>query len=174
MIIVKDALGTSRQIKTTLSGDDHIPHHIVDSSALPSGAATAANQSTALTYLATLAGAVGGTEFQMDLASSLPPGTNMIGKVVIDPGLTIKHGVITGTSATVAISGVSLVPKRGEIMVSSRATNSGPIYFGDATTAHENGFELTPGQRFTLPVYDLADLYAFIATGDKLFWYALT
>ena len=50
---------------------------------LPSGAATAANQSTANGHLSTLAGAVSGTEFQVDVLTlpALPAGTNNIGDV---------------------------------------------------------------------------------------------
>lgn len=47
---------------------------------LPSGAATAANQTTANTSLATLAGAVAGSELQVDVVT-LPAGNNNIGDV---------------------------------------------------------------------------------------------
>ena len=40
-ISVKDADGTARTVRTTESGDVHTPQHIVQSSALPDGAATA-------------------------------------------------------------------------------------------------------------------------------------
>lgn len=53
---------------------------VVSSSALPSGAATAANQSTANSSLSTIAGAVSGTEMQVDLVGSVPAGTNLIGR----------------------------------------------------------------------------------------------
>ena len=49
MLQVKDAVGTTKQLKTTVSGNEHIAHHIVDSSGLPSGAATSANQTPATT-----------------------------------------------------------------------------------------------------------------------------
>lgn len=48
---------------------------------LPSGAATEANQSTANGHLATLAGAVSGTEVQADIVAALPAGSNTIGNV---------------------------------------------------------------------------------------------
>jgi hypothetical protein len=43
--------GSGASIKTTLDGSDHVPHHHVDSSALPTGAATAANQSTLIGHV---------------------------------------------------------------------------------------------------------------------------
>ena len=43
--------GTGPVVKTTITGDEHIGHVHVDSSALPAGAATAANQSAAVTAL---------------------------------------------------------------------------------------------------------------------------
>lgn len=48
---------------------------------LPTGAATAANQATGNSHLSTLAGAVSGTEVQVDVVASLPAGTNNIGDV---------------------------------------------------------------------------------------------
>lgn len=50
---------------------------------LPTGAATAANQATGNASLATLAGAVAGTEMQVDILTlpATPAGTNLIGRV---------------------------------------------------------------------------------------------
>jgi len=74
---------------------------------LPSGAATAANQSTIIGHVdgieallttidadtGTLAGAVSGTEMQVDVVASLPAGTNNIGDVDV-------LSVVPGTGAT--------------------------------------------------------------------------
>lgn len=62
---------------------------VVSSSALPTGAATAAKQDTGNTSLATLAGAVAGTEVQVDVVASLPAGTNAIGKLAANSGVDI-------------------------------------------------------------------------------------
>ncbi len=43
---VLDGNGAAKTVKTTLSGSDHVTHHHVDSSALPSGASTSAKQDT--------------------------------------------------------------------------------------------------------------------------------
>jgi hypothetical protein len=77
----------------------------VVSSTLPSGAATAANQSTVIGHLdgveallgtidadtSTLAGAVDGNEVQVDVVGALPAGTNLIGNVGV--GVRTSGGV---------------------------------------------------------------------------------
>lgn len=51
---IKDGDGDDTQLKTTETAGVHTPHHNVDSSALPTGAATSANQATEITALGTL------------------------------------------------------------------------------------------------------------------------
>lgn len=85
---------------------------------LPTGASTAANQTTMIGHLdgvegllttidadtGTLAGAVSGTEMQVDVVASLPAGTNAIGKLAANSGVDIGDvdvtSVIPGTGAT--------------------------------------------------------------------------
>lgn len=78
---------------------------------LPTGAATAANQSTANTALAAIQTAVelldntvSGTELQVDIVAALPAGTNAIGKLAANSGVDIGDvdvtSVIPGTGAT--------------------------------------------------------------------------
>jgi hypothetical protein len=92
----------------TVSGSE-IQADVV-SSALPTGAATAANQSTIIghvdgveTLLGTidadtsaLAGAVSGSEVQVDVVASLPAGTNNIGDVDIVSGTVTTVTTLTG------------------------------------------------------------------------------
>ena len=66
------------------------------SSALPTGAATSALQTSSEALLttidadtSTLAGAVSGTEMQVDVVASLPAGTNAIGKLAANSGVDI-------------------------------------------------------------------------------------
>ena len=73
-IVVSDANDVDRTLRTTDSADIHTPHHIVASSALPTLASTSTLQDTintsiaaGNTSLATLAGAVSGTEFRVDI-----------------------------------------------------------------------------------------------------------
>ncbi len=89
-------------IKITLDGETVA----VASSALPTGASTSALQSTGNTSLATIAGAVAGTEMQVDvltlpnvtIGAAIPAGTNNIGDVDV---LTLPVAFNTGTvSAT--------------------------------------------------------------------------
>jgi hypothetical protein len=60
---------------------------------LPTGAATSAAQTTGNTSLGTIAGAVSGTEMQVDVVASLPAGTNNIGDVDV-------LSIVPGTGAT--------------------------------------------------------------------------
>jgi hypothetical protein len=55
---IKDGDGAPTTLKTNGSGT-HVPHHVVDSSALPSGAATSALQDDILTALAAVSTAIG-------------------------------------------------------------------------------------------------------------------
>ena len=80
-----------RAIKTDSTGEIAVD---VSSSALPSGAATSALQTAGNNLLTTidadtssLAGAISGTEMQVDIVASLPAGTNNIGDVDIASAL---------------------------------------------------------------------------------------
>ena len=68
----------------------------VTSSALPSGAATSALQTSSEALLTTidadtssLAGAISGTEMQVDVVAALPTGSNAIGKLAANSGVDI-------------------------------------------------------------------------------------
>jgi hypothetical protein len=87
----------ARGLKTDSSGELQID---VLSSALPSGAATAANQSTANTALSaiqtaveTLDNTVSGSELQVDVVGALPAGDNNIGNVDV-----VSSALPTGAS----------------------------------------------------------------------------
>jgi len=74
----------------------------VKTSALPSGAATEAKQDVIETTLnsiegdtSSLAGAVSGTEVQVDVVASLPAGTNAIGKLAANSGVDIGDVDVT-------------------------------------------------------------------------------
>jgi hypothetical protein len=71
-----------------------------------SGVATAANQSTGNTSLGTIAGAVAGTEMQVDIVAALPAGSNAIGKLAANSGVDIGDvDVATMVGSTVAHGG---------------------------------------------------------------------
>lgn len=83
---VIDGASTLTSVKTTLDGSDHVPHHRVDASALPTGAATEAT----LTLVAT-------EETLADGLSPLPPtisGANApSGNVTVGSGSTAEAAV---------------------------------------------------------------------------------
>ena len=101
----------------------------IHSSALPTGAATEAKQDVIETTLnsiegdtSSLAGAVSGTEMQVDIVASLPAGTNSIGTVVLGAGsasigkLTaiapvdfLDSGLIDTSTAAIASTGTTVV-----------------------------------------------------------------
>lgn len=77
-IDVKDAAGVTKTMKTTDDGFGvHTPHHVVDSSALPTGAAT---EDT----LAAIEALLGGTQYTEDAAAAANPVGNMLMAVRAD------------------------------------------------------------------------------------------
>ena len=102
---------------------------------LPSGAATSAKQDTEIASLATLAGAVAGTEMQVDVLTlpALPAGTNNIGDVDVltvpaDPfGVNADAASATGSiSAKLRFIAGTGIPITGTVTVGSHAvTNAG-------------------------------------------------
>lgn len=89
---------------------------------LPSGAATAANQSTGNSSLSTIAGAVSGSEMQVDIVGSLPTGSATIGSIntVFTCSTLTGSGVAhdsadsgnphkIGAKATTSLAGLTLV-----------------------------------------------------------------
>ncbi len=144
---IKDGLGAAETLKTTLDGSDHVPHHHVDSSALPTGAATSANQSTIITSVQLLDDAVAtsgsaitakgfavsgtdGTnarvlktdssgELQVDVLTlpALAAGTNAIGKLAANSGVDI--GDVDVTSLPALAAGSNTI---GDVGLAGRAT----------------------------------------------------
>ena len=143
-----------RAIKTDAAGELQVD---ISTSALPSGAATAALQTTGNGILTTIdadtgsiAGAISGTEMQVDVVASLPTGSNAIGKLAANSGVDIGDvdvtslpsipsgsnnigsvGLESGTNAIgklVANSGVDI----GEVDVTSVIPGTGATNLGKA------------------------------------------
>lgn len=76
---------------------------------------------TAAGDLATLAGAVSGTEMQVDIVASLPAGTNAIGKLSANSGVDIGDVDVTSISA-----GSNLI---GDVGIQGRATGGLSSYY---------------------------------------------
>ena len=98
----------------------------VTRSALPTGASTSAKQDTVIGHLdgvegllttidadtGALAGAVSGTEVQVDVVAALPAGANAIGKLAANSGVDIGDVDVTSIAAgTNAIGNVGVVPR---------------------------------------------------------------
>lgn len=105
---VRDAAGNERGLNVDASGQVAVT---AASLPLPSGAASAANQSTEITALAAIQTAVevldntvSGSEMQVDVVGALPAGTNAIGKLAANSGVDIGDvdvtTVVPGTGAT--------------------------------------------------------------------------
>lgn len=115
-ITVDGTVAVTNAALTELAGaiDTEVQVDVV-SSALPSGAATSANQSTVIGHLdgvetllgtidadtGTLAGAVSGSEMQVDVVAALPAGTNAIGKLAANSGVDIGDVDVTSLPSTV-------------------------------------------------------------------------
>ncbi len=112
---VLDGNGAEQTVKTTLSGQDHVPHHHVDSSALPSGAATQTTLAAAVTELQSILSklnAAFGALGQTTMAGSAPVtiASNQTVIPVSDNSSTLSvddgGGVIT-VDGTVSVTGVA-------------------------------------------------------------------
>lgn len=100
---------------------------------LPTGAATAANQTTANTSLATLAGAVNGTEMQVDVVGALPAGTNNIGDVDVLtlPNVTLAAGTNTNEVVGDAAHGAAVAGNPVLVGLEGRSTAPTAVDDGD-------------------------------------------
>lgn len=160
-ITVSDANDVDRILRTTDTASVHTPHHIVDSSALPTGAATEATLATingkvtacdtgAVTIassalpsgaatstlqtsgnasLTTLAGAVSGTEMQVDVVTSaLPTGAaTAASQATGNTSLGTIAGAVSGSEMQVDV--VGSLPA-GTNAIGKLAANSG-VDIGD-------------------------------------------
>ena len=100
---VLDGAGVIKYLKSTGAGTDGDPFILDRTTALPPGAATAANQTTIIGHVdgveallttmdadtSALSGTVSGAEIQVDVVAALPAGTNAIGKLAANSGVDI-------------------------------------------------------------------------------------
>ena len=125
-----------RAIKTDSTGEVQVD---ISSSALPSGAATSALQTAGNNLLTTidadtssLAGAVSGTEMQVDVVASLPAGTNAIGKLAANSGVDIGDVDVTSLPSIPAGTNSigTVILGAGTAAIGKLAANSG-VDIGD-------------------------------------------
>jgi hypothetical protein len=157
---------------TLAAGSAVIGHTIVDSSGLPTGAATAAKQpalGTAGTPSVDVI-SVQGAASMKELLVQLVAGTAAIGKLAANAGVDIGaveevmptavfHGKTTVTTAAtrVALASNQVIAK--SVCITALLTNTGLIYVGGSTVAAANGFQLAPGQTTGwFPIANLATI----------------
>jgi hypothetical protein len=134
-----------------LSIDDNGGSLTVDAASLPlpTGAATSANQTTANSSLSTIAGAVSGTEMQVDIVAALPAGTNAIGKLAANSGVDIGDVDVTSISA-----GANLI---GDVGISGARTSGGTtLYKNIDVDETEDQVKASAGQVYWIHAINLA------------------
>ena len=124
---------------------------------------TAAGDLAAISSSAeTLAGAVSGTEVQVDIVASLPAGTNAIGKLV--PPTTLLDGTKTVAATATPEALASTTACRRVVLKTLDANTSTYVMIGNATS---QSIRLDDGATYTLEIDDLAKIYIDVATnGD--------
>lgn len=126
-IQIKDANGATKYMQVNGSGTSGDPYrgvHDVNSNALPTGAATAANQSTTNTKLDTLHTDLG-TTLHADLIAATPAGENHIGEVGANSIAMLAVTPVLDTSAYTA----------GDVLFPT-------ITMGNVARANDKGFEI--------------------------------
>lgn len=177
------------------------------------GFATSANQTTIIGHVdgiegllttidadtGTIAGAVSGSEMQVDVVAALPAGNNNIGNVDVVTLPAIPAGtnnigdvdILTEVSssfdhgsnrdvdtAAEQITASSIAAKFG-VTVKAATSNTGIIYVGNSdvtagTTDATDGFELYPGESITLPVNNANLVYVIASANNQIvYWTAV-
>ena len=132
----------------------------VDGTVAVTGVATAANQTTIIGHVdgiegllttidadtSSLAGAVSGTEVQVDVVAALPAGTNAIGKLAANSGVDIGDVDVTSISAgTNAIGNVGLI---------GRTSGGMTIFRSIDIDESEEEVKATAGQVFSITAFN--------------------
>jgi hypothetical protein len=156
-------------------------HVNVGVSALPTGASTAANQTTANTALAAIQAAVetldnfvAGNEAQVDVVGALPAGTNIIGSVGTATVTGPSVGQTTSNATAQQLNGGGSIAVTNGVLVQALAANTNNVYIGGSGVTTGNGYELQPGQAVPFTVDNVNDLYVIGGSGsDKVCWNVL-
>lgn len=153
----------------------------VTRSALPSGASTSANQTTIIGHLdgvegllttidadtGTLAGAVSGTEMQVDVVAALPAGANSIGNVGLVGRTT--GGMSIFRSIDIDETEEEVKAAAGQVFsISAFNTTAAPLYlkFYNATAANTTVGTTTPVLTFVVPGNADSDGAGFVWNND--------
>lgn len=140
-------VSTSGTTAVTQSGTWNI-NNVSGTVSLPTGASTSALQTTGNSSLSTIAGAVSGTEMQVDIVASLPAGTNAIGKLSANSGVDIGDVDVTSISA-----GSNLI---GDVGISGARTSGGTtLYKNIDVDESEDQVKGTAGQVYWIHAINL-------------------
>jgi len=82
-LAIKDGTNAAESLKTTLDGGEHVTHHNIDACALPTGAATAAAQTTHTTKLTSIETAVQAVQTQTAIINGSTQQTNFSGSLMV-------------------------------------------------------------------------------------------
>lgn len=129
---------------------------------LPSGASTSANQTTIISHVdgietllgtidadtSALAGAVSGTEMQVDIVGALPAGTNAIGKLAANSGVDIGDVDVTSIAA-----GSNLI---GNVGIGVRTSGGTSIFRSLDLDETEEEIKSSAGQVYWIHAINLA------------------
>lgn len=129
---------------------------------LPTGASTSANQTTLIGHVdgietllttidgdtSTLAGAVSGTEMQVDIVGALPAGTNAIGKLAANSGVDIGDVDVTSIAA-----GSNLI---GNVGIGVRTSGGTSIFRSLDLDESEEEIKGSAGQVYWIHAINLA------------------
>lgn len=150
-IAMGTGIRTAGTQRVTIATDDVVPAsqsgtwnitNVSGTISLPTGAATAALQTSGNSSLTTIAGAVSGTEMQVDVVAALPAGTNNIGDVdvlTVPAPLNVVGGGTEAAAQRVTIAsdstGVLTVDDGGGALTVDWAGTAPPIGAGVEATA---------------------------------------
>ncbi len=134
-IVVSDANDVDRTVKTTDSADVHTPHHIVDSSALPTGASTSSGQTTTNSHLATIAGdttSLDGKVTACNTGAVVVSGSALPTGASTEATLNTLNGKVTAcnTGAVVLATGSASV---GTVVLGTGSASVGTVVLGAGT-----------------------------------------
>ena len=146
----------------------------VKASALPSGAATASNQSTANSALSAiqtaveiLDNAISGSEMQVDIVSgTVTANLSATDNAVldnIDSNTTLPSGIVAGaktvTTAGTAERLLASTTACKKIIMTAEDDNTGKIFYGGSSVSSSVGDYLFPAQKITIEIDDVYEVY---------------
>lgn len=145
----------------------------------PEGLATAAKQDAIIgglidieTEVETIAGAVDGTEVQVDVVTlpALPAGNNNIGDVDV-ASITLPSTVYAGQT-TVTTPGTEVALSSSQVILSgvtikALPDNEGDVYVGPNGLTSSTGFVLSRGEQVFLEISNLAAVFIDAENGSE-------